>query len=69
MEITMTANATEGTAKIYQFPKGGRAGLSSGRNETHLAESFVMPRIARVACGGASYHEAAICEEERSRNN
>jgi Protein of unknown function (DUF2735) len=69
MERTMTTNAIEGTAKIYQFPKGGRAGLSSGRHETNLSESPVMPRIARVACGGASYHEAAIREEERSRNH
>lgn len=65
----MTANAIEGTAKIYQFPKGGRAGLSGGRHETRLSENLVMPRIARVACGGASYHEAAIREEERSQNN
>ena len=65
----MTANAIEGTATIYQFPKGGRAGLSSGRHETNLSENPAMPRIARVACGGASYHEAAIREEERSRNN
>jgi Protein of unknown function (DUF2735) len=69
MEKAMTANAIGGTAKIYQFPKGGRAGLSSGRHETNLAESFAMPRIAKLAYGGASYHEAAIREEERSRNN
>lgn len=65
----MTANAIGGTAKIYQFPKGGRAGLSSDRYETNLGETFAMPRIATIACGGASYHEAAIREEERSRDN
>jgi len=69
MESTMTVNATEGTATIYQFPKGGRAGLSSGRYETNLSESFAMPRIATVGYGGASYHEAAIREEERSQSN
>jgi len=65
----MTANASEGTAKIYQFPKGGRAGLSSGRYETNLSENFAMPRIAKLAYGGASYHEAAIREEQSSQSN
>ena len=62
----MTANATEGTAKIYQFPKGGRAGLSSGRYEATSTQELASTRVAWVACGSASYHEDAIREEEHA---
>lgn len=65
----MTANAIEETARIYQFPKGGRAGLSSGRYEATSTEARASKRIAWVACGGASYHEDAIREETRMSKN
>jgi hypothetical protein len=69
MEKTMTANAIGGTARIYQFPKGGRAGLSSGRYEAMSTKTDASKRIAWVACGGATYHEDAIREEMRMREN
>jgi hypothetical protein len=68
MEKTMTASSFGGTAKIYQFPKGGRAGLSAGRYETKPADEFAL-RVATVASGGAWYHEEAVREAEHPRKN
>ena len=64
----MTANAIGGTAKIYQFPKGGRAGLSSGPHQANPTETFQAPSVARVA-SGSWYHEEAIREAERGHKN
>lgn len=61
----MTANAIGGTAKIYQFPKGGRAGLSSGPHQANPTETFATPRVA----SGSWYHEEAIREAERGHKN
>lgn len=65
----MTANATEGMAKIIQFPVGGRAGLSGGRYGAHVSEQPAWAGVAKVAYGGASYHEAAIVEETREHDS
>jgi hypothetical protein len=61
----MTANAIGGTAKIYQFPKGGRAGLSGGPQHANPTETFTAPRVT----SGGWYHEEAIREAERGRKN
>jgi hypothetical protein len=57
----MTMSVNQGTAKIYQFPAGGRAALAGRRFDatttvTELASSPANP----VAIGGAWYHDAAI---------
>ena len=62
----MTANSNRGAAKIYQFPAGGRAGLGSLGDETRPVENFAAPRLARVACGSAWYHEEAVQSAERA---
>jgi hypothetical protein len=64
----MTASAIGGTAKIYHFPKGGRAGLSGGRYDAEPAKNVATSHVARVASGGW-YHEEAIREAERARKN
>jgi len=61
----MTANAIGGTAKIYQFPKGGRAGLSSGPHQANPTETFATPRVS----SDSWYHEEAIREAERGHKN
>ena len=62
----MTANSNRGSAKIYQFPAGGRAGLGSRGDEARPVENFAASRVARVACGSAWYHEEAVQSAERS---
>ena len=63
----MTANSYGGSAKIYQFPAGGRAGLGSHRDEARPVENFAASRIAKVASGSAWYHEEAVQSAERVR--
>jgi hypothetical protein len=66
MERAMTANSNRGSAKIYHFPAGGRAGLDRRRDEARPVEEFAVSRVARVACGSAWYHEEAVQSAERS---
>lgn len=54
----MTPNSTQPTAKIYQFPVGGRAALSS-RSEP------AKPTLDYAASGSGWYHEAAIEDAKR----
>ena len=56
-ETGMTPNSTQTTAKIYQFPVGGRAGLS--RTEP------AKPMLDYAASGAGWYHQAAIEEAKQ----
>ena len=62
----MTANSNRGSAKIYQFPAGGRAGVGSRADAARLVAEFAASRVARVACGSAWYHEEAVQSAERA---
>jgi hypothetical protein len=59
----MNPSFQQGSAKIYQFPVGGRASLGFRRTETPIADA---PRVTEAACGGAWYHEAAIEDANRT---
>ena len=65
----MTANSFRGSAKIFQFPAGGRAALSGRPYEVKQGEAFATLRVAKVASGGAWYHEEAVQEAEPPRKN
>lgn len=67
VEKAMTANSNQGSATIYQFPAGGRAGLVGRGDEAREVEKFAAPRVARVTSGGAWYHEEAVQSAERAR--
>jgi hypothetical protein len=56
----MTANSSQGSAKIYQFPVGGRAAPASRRDLTNTAETLPASRFVKVASGSAWYHEEAV---------
>lgn len=60
----MTGSFHGGSAKIYAFPKGGRAGLVAQRPEGKPREDFAA---AQIVVGEAWYHEAAIKEAEQPR--
>jgi uncharacterized protein DUF2735 len=65
----MTENSHRLTAKIYQFPMGGRSGLTT-RREAYKPAAEVIPEVsARVAIGGSWYHEEAILEADQSRKH
>jgi hypothetical protein len=66
----LTTRVNEGSAKIYQFPTGGRAALGGRRyGETKTAVSeFVAP--ANFADSSDSwYHAAAIQEATPGRDH
>lgn len=59
----MSANLNRGSARIYQFPAGGRAAF--GRRSSSEARSVAeTPRTNEVMCSGSWYHEEAIREEQ-----
>ena len=62
----MNTSLNHGSAKIYQFPAGGRAALG-GRivEETKAAADPGSLRVSEVACGDSWYHEAAILESRK----
>ena len=57
----MNTSLNHGSAKIYQFPAGGRAAFGVRRLEETKASTDPGPlRVSEAACGGSWYHEAAI---------
>jgi hypothetical protein len=68
MEPNMTTNADRASAQIIQFPARGRFASASQSDET-LAMNASAARVAKVAMGGAWYHEEAIEQAERDHKN
>jgi Protein of unknown function (DUF2735) len=65
----MNTSLHHGSARIYQFPAGGRSGLSGGRrDETKPATDSTSSGVSEVAVGGAWYHDAAIQESKPVRD-
>ena len=63
------ASANEGSAKIYQFPTGGRAALEGRRyGETKMAEITAQP-VNIADCSGSWYHAAAIQDASNERDH
>jgi len=59
----MKSSLSYGSAKIYQFPVGGRAALLGRRyGETQAPIDQNMPRVNETICSGSWYHEEAIQE-------
>ncbi|HML30998.1 MAG TPA: DUF2735 domain-containing protein [Hyphomicrobium sp.] len=59
----MTERPVRQTAKIYQFPKGGRAALH-GQRLVRSADALVPAgRHGHVEFGACWYHETAIQED------
>ena len=64
----MNTSLNHGSAKIYQFPAGGRAALGGRRQEEAKAASDLGSlRVSEAACGSGWYHEAAIQESKPAR--
>ena len=66
----MNSRAQE-SARLYQFPAGGRAALGGKRwEEFSSATPQGVERINEAACSGSWYHEAAIREAtDRGRDH
>jgi hypothetical protein len=59
----MSANLNQGSARIYQFPAGGRAALG-GRSYGEAKPVSETPRVNEAVCSGSWYHEDAIREAQ-----
>lgn len=59
----MKSSLSYGSATIYQFPVGGRAGLMGRRyGETQSSIDQTTPHLNETICSGSWYHEEAIRE-------
>jgi hypothetical protein len=66
----MNTSLNQGSAKIYQFPAGGRAGLGGRRyGETKTGTEFAAPPANLADCSGSWYHAAAIEEANSEREH
>ncbi len=53
------------SAKILQFPRGGRRNLETNRANAKAMEELEALRLPKISFGDAWYHEAAMQEAER----
>ena len=64
----MNTGLNQGSAKIYQFPAGGRAALE-GRRYGETKTEFAAPPANLAACSDSWYHAAAIEDEKSGRDH
>jgi hypothetical protein len=64
----MNTGASQGSARIYQFPTGGRAALG-GRRYGEVKTGFAAPPANLADCFDSWYHAAAIEEEKCGRDH
>jgi hypothetical protein len=62
----MKSSPSYGSAKIYQFPAGGRAALLGRRLGETQSSIENTPRVNETICSGSWYHEEAIQESNPS---
>jgi hypothetical protein len=58
----MNTSLNQGSAKIYQFPAGGRAALGGRRYDEVKSAGTPGHPVNEAACSESWYHEAAIQE-------
>jgi hypothetical protein len=63
----LNTGSNEGSAKIYQFPAGGRAALGGRRYGDAKASLANAPRLNEAVSYDSWYHQAAI-EEARQEH-
>jgi hypothetical protein len=66
----MNTSVNQESAKIYQFPAGGRSALGGRRyGETATASDFAASAVNVADCSGSWYHAAAIEESKPERDH
>ena len=64
-ETMMNTSLNQGSAKIYQFPAGGRQALGGRRyDESKAATDLPSQHANETDCSGSWYHQAAIDESK-----
>lgn len=64
----MNTGVIQRSARIYQFPTGGRASLG-GRRYGEATTGFATPPANVADCSGSWYHAAAIEDEKSGRDH
>lgn len=64
----INTGVNEGSAKIYQFPAGGRSALA-GRRYGEIKSEIDAPAVILADCSGSWYHAAAIQETKPGRDH
>ena len=64
----MNTGANQGSARIYQFPTGGRAALGGRRYGGATTEPAAAP-ANYTDCSESWYHAAAIEDEKSGRDH
>lgn len=64
----MNTGLIQGSARIYQFPTGGRAALG-GRRYGEATTGFTTSPANVADCSGSWYHAAAIEDEKSGRDH
>jgi hypothetical protein len=57
------------SARIYQFPVGGRAGVVTHRPENRFAREAEAIKAMRLVIGDSWYHDAAIEDSSPTRKS
>ncbi len=66
----INTSVNQGSAKIYQFPVGGRAALAGRRyGETQPSTEFAAPPVNLADCSDSWYHQAAIEDAKPGREH
>jgi hypothetical protein len=65
----INTGVNQGSAKIYQFPVGGRAALSGRRDTETRSEAVATPETSQTDCFDSWYHQAAIDEAKPARDH
>jgi hypothetical protein len=68
METMMNTSLNHGSAKIYQFPAGGRSALGGRHYDDTKSTAEASSPVISEACSGSWYHEAAIQESKPVRD-
>ena len=64
----MNTDVNQGSARIYQFPTGGRAALG-GRRHGEAKTEFAASPTNLADCSGSWYHAAAIEDDKSGRDH
>ncbi|MBR0870986.1 DUF2735 domain-containing protein [Bradyrhizobium tropiciagri] len=65
----ITTGQNQGSAKIYQFPAGGRAALGGRRFGETRAPLDLPAHVETSICSESWYHQAAIDEAKPGRDH
>ncbi len=65
----LNRGSSQSSAKIYQFPAGGRAALGGRRYGDAGLDLASAPRVNEALCSDSWYHQAAIEESRTGRDH